>query len=145
MCCKFSHTDTLNAICLPRNNATSPQSFHFIFTHSKVHEYNNNRNKKKRKSELVYHFIICITVETSQWPKKQSFLSLPLPQLAVSNGRWFHLQLGILLSLCPASLMHKNPQRHQGAKKVGFTACHSGKLYLACTSPKVISTSLKKI
>ena len=30
---------------------------------------------------------------------------------------------------------------HQGAKKVSFTACHSGKLKSACTSPKVISTS----
>ena len=29
-------------------------------------------------------------------------------------------------------------------KKVSFTACHSGKLYLVCTCPKVISTSLKK-
>ena len=45
--------------------------------------------------------------------KEAKLLSLPLPQLAVSNGRWFHLQLGILLSLCPASLMHKNPQRHK--------------------------------
>ena len=32
----------------------------------------------------------------------------------------------------------------QSAKKVSFTACHSGKLYLVCTCPKVISTSLKK-
>ena len=32
----------------------------------------------------------------------------------------------------------------QGAKKVSFTACYSGKLYPASTSPKVISTSLKK-
>ena len=31
----------------------------------------------------------------------------------------------------------------QGAKKVSFTACHSGKLKLACTSPQVISTSPK--
>ena len=39
-----------------------------------------------------------------------------------------------------------NPGRFiQGAKKVSFTACHSGKLLLACTSPKVISTSPLKI
>ena len=31
----------------------------------------------------------------------------------------------------------------QGAKKVSFTACHSGKLWLATTSPRVISTSPK--
>ena len=29
----------------------------------------------------------------------------------------------------------------QGAKNVSFAACHSGKLQLACTSPKVILTS----
>ena len=32
----------------------------------------------------------------------------------------------------------------QGAKKVNFTACPNGKLWLSCTSLKVISTSLKK-
>ena len=31
----------------------------------------------------------------------------------------------------------------QGAKKVGFTACHSGKLLLVCTSPRVFLTSPK--
>ena len=33
-----------------------------------------------------------------------------------------------------------------GCKESQFTACHLGKLYLACTctSPKVISASLKK-
>ena len=34
---------------------------------------------------------------------------------------------------------------YQGAKKVIFRACHSGKLKLACTSPNVISTSPKNI
>ena len=33
--------------------------------------------------------------------------------------------------------------RVQGAKKIIFTACHSGKLKLALTSPDVISTSPK--
>ena len=32
---------------------------------------------------------------------------------------------------------------YQGAKKIIFTACHSGKLKLAFTSPDVISTSPK--
>ena len=32
---------------------------------------------------------------------------------------------------------------NQGAKKIIFTACHSGKLKLAFTSPDVISTSPK--
>ena len=38
-----------------------------------------------------------------------------------------------------------SPALTQGAKKVVFKACHSGKLKLACTSPNVISTSPKKI
>ena len=33
----------------------------------------------------------------------------------------------------------------QGATKGCFTACHTGKLYLACTSPGVIVTSAPKI
>ena len=32
-----------------------------------------------------------------------------------------------------------------GAKKISFTACHSGKLKLAFTSPDVISTSPKNV
>ena len=35
--------------------------------------------------------------------------------------------------------------RDQGAKKVIFTACHSGKLKLTFTSPNVISTSPKNV
>ena len=31
----------------------------------------------------------------------------------------------------------------QGAKKVSFMACHSGKLWLAFTNPKFISSSPK--
>ena len=31
----------------------------------------------------------------------------------------------------------------QGAKKVSFTACHSNKLLLLCTSPRVFVTSVK--
>ena len=37
----------------------------------------------------------------------------------------------------------KHTVTHQGAKKIIFTACHSGKLKLAFTSPDVISTSPK--
>ena len=33
----------------------------------------------------------------------------------------------------------------QGAKKVIFTACHSGKLKLTFTSPNIISTSPKNV
>ena len=36
-------------------------------------------------------------------------------------------------------------QESQGAKKIIFTACHSGKLKLAFTSPEIISTSPKNI
>ena len=34
---------------------------------------------------------------------------------------------------------------HQGANKITFTACHSGKLKLAFTSPDIISTSHKSV
>ena len=37
----------------------------------------------------------------------------------------------------------RNKYGAQGAKKIIFTACHSGKLKLALTSPDVISTSPK--
>ena len=37
----------------------------------------------------------------------------------------------------------RNKYEAQGAKKIIFTACHSGKLKLALTSPDVISTSPK--
>ena len=63
--CSSLSSNTLNAICLPHNNTTALQSFHFIFTFSKVDEYNSNSNKKKIKLELVYHFIISITMEKS--------------------------------------------------------------------------------
>ena len=39
--------------------------------------------------------------------------------------------------------VHVLPKQHQGAKKIIFAACHSGKLKLAFTSPEVISTSPK--
>jgi len=39
----------------------------------------------------------------------------------------------------------KYTQPLQGAKKVIFTACHSGKLKLTFTSPNIISTSPKNV
>ena len=46
---------------------------------------------------------------------------------------------------CNSKASSSSPALTQGAKKVVFKACHSGKLKLACTSPNVISTSPKKI
>ena len=45
----------------------------------------------------------------------------------------------------PTNLKSTGSQAHQlqGAKKIIFTACHSGKLKLAFTSPDIISTSTK--
>ena len=48
------------------------------------------------------------------------------------------------LMLCPSSLGYIKLLR-KGAKKVSCTACHSGKLKLACTSPKFISASPKNV
>ena len=42
-------------------------------------------------------------------------------------------------------IVQKKKCLNQGAKKVSFTACHSGKLLLACTSQQVISTSHKTL
>ena len=43
------------------------------------------------------------------------------------------------------SLGSKTEVCKQGAKKVIFTACHSGKLKLTFTSPNIISTSPKNV
>ena len=40
---------------------------------------------------------------------------------------------------------NKQTRTQQGAKKVIFTACHSGKLQLTFTSPSIISTSPKNV
>ena len=48
----------------------------------------------------------------------------------------FNLQLGVAFS-------KKRGWAMQGAKKIIFTPCHSGKLKLAFTSPEFISTSPK--
>ena len=45
----------------------------------------------------------------------------------------------------PRVLPKKETVSVQGAKKVSFTACHSGKLYVVCTCPQVISTSPKTL
>ena len=42
-------------------------------------------------------------------------------------------------------ITQKNDRLIQGAKKVTFTACHSGKLKLTFTSPNIISTSPKNV
>ena len=53
----------------------------------------------------------------------------------------FLLEMGILLP-CWFFFLDRN---RQGAKKVIFTACHSGKLNLTFTSPNIISTSTKNV
>ena len=61
------------------------------------------------------------------------------------NGKGFIVKLRIWVqkekrtSFSRVNIHHKT----QGPKKIIFTACHSGKLKLACTSPDVISTSPK--
>ena len=34
-------------------------------------------------------------------------------------------------------IYHSKTKKKQGAKKVNFTACHSGKLQLTCSNPRV--------
>ena len=63
------------------------------------------------------------------------------------NGKGFIVKLRIWVqkekrtSFSRVNIHHKT----QGPKKIIFTACHSGKLKLACTSPDVISTSPKSL
>ena len=40
-------------------------------------------------------------------------------------------------------IYHSKTKNKQGAKKVNFTACHSGKQQLTCSSPRVISPKKK--
>ena len=46
----------------------------------------------------LYYMCYCGKVIVA---KEAKLLSLPLPQLAVSNGRWFHLQLFCYLCVLP--------------------------------------------
>ena len=56
---------------------------------------------------------------------------------------------GAIESFCIKGIInHKDflspgTKQTQDAKKVSFAACHLGKVWLACTSPQVISTSPK--
>ena len=76
--------------------------------------------------------------------KMFSYSSISLPSLLLKRGLQDRFKL-------PVSALFFSTKalwgwwRKMGAKKVSFTACHLCKLYLACTSPKVIPTSLKKI
>ena len=55
---------------------------------------------------------------------------------------WFWFYDSQVKTVLIAQLVeHCNTEAMQGAKKIIFTACHSGKLKLAFTSPDIISTS----
>ena len=49
------------------------------------------------------------------------------------------------LYFCFSYMQASQLRYQQGAKKIIFTACHSGKLRLAFTGPDVISTSPKNV
>ena len=51
----------------------------------------------------------------------------------------------VISILNPGSRKKRFVNLLQGAKRVSFTACHSGKLQRARTSPQVISTSPKTL
>ena len=54
--------------------------------------------KGKENQSWFYYMCYCGKAIVA---KEAKLLSLPLPQLAVSNGRWFHLQLFCYLCVLP--------------------------------------------
>ena len=60
------------------------------------------------------------------------------------GGEWRVDRRGLEIAL-QCSHVQKPVTKPVGAKKISFTACHSGKLKLAFTSPDVISTSPKNV
>ena len=70
--------------------------------------------------------------------------------LSTTSSRWLLFRNGIIspvksLYFCFSYMQASQLRYQQGAKKIIFTACHSGKLRLAFTSPDVISTSPKNV
>ena len=68
--------------------------------------------------------------------------------LSTTSSRWLLFRNNIIspvksLYFCFSYMQARQLRYQQGAKKIIFTACHSGKLRLAFTSPDVISTSPK--
>ena len=65
-------------------------------------------------------------------------------ELTVIKCMIFHVQQRCSISThSKVKFLTTDLPGNQGAKKIIFTACHSGKLKLAFTSPDVISTSSK--
>ena len=70
--------------------------------------------------------------------------------LSTTSSRWLLFRNGIIspvksLYFCFSYMQASQLRYQQGAKKIIFTACHSGKLRLAFTGPDVISTSPKNV
>ena len=64
-------------------------------------------------------------------------------RLEIHGEKYFTCSLHSLMKYFSIRHSNRNFSSLQGAKKLIFTACHSGKLKLAFTSPDVISTSPK--
>ena len=70
--------------------------------------------------------------------------------LSTTSSRWLLFRNGIIspvksLYFCFSYMQARRLRYQQGAKKIIFAACHSGKLRLAFTGPDVISTSPKNV
>ena len=71
------------------------------------------------------------------------YSSISLPALLLKRGLHDRFKLPVSAPFFSTKALW-GWWRKMGAKKVSFIACHLGELYLACTSPKVFPTSLKK-
>ena len=93
----------------------------------------NIQTKTKKRNIHKNTFTQILTVLTFQKVYSWSRVALPL-------------ELARLGSTMPSAISSTvKSVKNQGAKKIIFTACHSGKLKLAFTSPNVISASPKNL
>ena len=82
-------------------HATMQQHFSHFILFSHIQKYMNKiiiGTKGKENQSWFYYMCYCGKVIVA---KEAKLSSLPLPQLAVSNGRWFHLQLFCYLCVLP--------------------------------------------
>ena len=125
-----------------------PQNFQqFDAVRYNLPKYNVD-SKEQLCSMAIYPLRIHVLTKIMQSPCSQHF-AVQLVILCNSDpvDVIFHISQNSskLIWLTIASYDELYVGFEQGAKKIIFTACHSGKLKLAFTSPDIISTSPKNV
>ena len=90
---------------------------------------------------ITFTVMTSISIEVSQKSVRM------IKRKQIKSFSWSVLLLNIALNQSELSKLNWTVKQFifQGAKKVTFTACHSGKLKLTFTSPNIISTSPKNV